>query len=78
MNLHPNIRTGLAAERQSDFARAMCRRRLTVLARQRAGTPHGELIVRHALAGHEPAISRRHALVRMRARYVPGRAAPPR
>ena len=75
MNLNPNIRTGLAAERQSDLARAVCRRRLTVLA-QGAGTPHSELMVRHALA--EAAISHRHALLRTRARYLPGRAAPPR
>ena len=55
MNLHPSIRTDLAAERHLELARAMCRRRLRVLTRHRTATLPGDAAIPRAVRGHEPA-----------------------
>lgn len=51
MNLHTSIRTALAAEHQSEIARAMCRQRLTRLARQCGASPSSDLAIHRTAPG---------------------------
>jgi len=62
MNVHPIIGHEIAVEWHRDLERAMRRRRLLAVARSRQASPRTDVVIRDAVPGDEPALSRLAAL----------------